>query len=329
MTPGTWNTIHCSTSEDRLDAYLAKQTKLSRSRIQKLIEQGNVRCNGEKTKASTPLETGDTIEIFLPEAKPLELKSQNIPLKILFQDEHIAVIVKPAGLVVHPSAGHSDGTLVNALLHHLGDLSHSGGIGGELRPGIVHRIDRNTSGILLVTKSDIAHQNMAQQFKEHTITRKYQGLCWGTLPEKGEWNLPIGRDPKERKRMAAVPTGKTALTKFKRISTFFAAFTHFEAELFTGRTHQIRVHFSHHGFPLLGDAKYTVTRSARRQRDEGMKNLKKHPDTQSYIHQIMQQERQALHASHLGFHHPTSGKKMQFDEPLPTDLQNILSSAFI
>jgi 23S rRNA pseudouridine1911/1915/1917 synthase len=229
--------------------------------------------------------------------------------------------------VVHPAAGHDDGTLVNALLHHFPDLSTGSGIGGELRPGIVHRIDKNTSGILLVTKTDLAHQHLSQQFKEHSITRRYKGLCWGALPEKGEWNEAIARDPKERKRMALVPDGRRALTRYRRVSAY-AGLSLFEAELFTGRTHQIRVHFSAHGFPLAGDAVYSnATRAARRAKEDGSKSVAKRcPAAASSIEALAERGRQFLHAAHLGFTHPVSGQRLEFNSDLPADLKEIVLS---
>ncbi|RZA01430.1 MAG: RluA family pseudouridine synthase, partial [Proteobacteria bacterium] len=234
LIPGAWAAHSVTDGEgERLDAYLAKNfPELTRSRGQKLIEENFVRRNGGAAKANNRLSNGDQLEIFLPAPKPLGLRAEEIPLQILFEDDHLAVIEKPAGLVVHPAAGHEDGTLVNALLHHFTDLARGGGIGGELRPGIVHRIDRQTSGILLVTKTDIAHQHLSRQFKEHTITRRYRGLCFGALPAAGEWNDPIGRDPRERKRMAVVESGgRSARTKFRRLDKFLGPLSLFEAEL--------------------------------------------------------------------------------------------------
>lgn len=330
LKPGEWTEITVDGEEaGRLDAYLPKAfPEITRSRAQKLIDEGHVRKNGAAAKANNRLVAGDRVEIFLPAPKSLELKAEAIPLKILFEDKHLAVIDKPAGLVVHPAVGHEDGTLVNALLHHFDDLSSGGGIGGELRPGIVHRIDRNTSGILLVTKTDLAHLHLSKQFKEHTITRKYQGLAWGPLPEKGEWNQPIGRDPKERKRMAIVPGGRDAITRFRRLASFAGPICHFEAELFTGRTHQIRVHFSAHGFPLAGDAVYTgATRGARRAKEIGMQALlKRCPEAHAALGTLLESGRQFLHAAHLGFVHPVTEEILRFDSELPADLSAVMLS---
>lgn len=328
--PGAWTPHTVEDGEgERLDAYLARAfPEITRSRAQKLIDDAHVRRNGGAAKANNRLANGDTLEIFLPAPKPLDLQAQEIPLEILYQDEHLAVIEKPAGLVVHPAAGHEDGTLVNALLHHFGDLSQGGGIGGELRPGIVHRIDRQTSGILLVTKTDLAHQHLSKQFKEHTITRRYKGLAFGALPASGEWNDPIARDPKERKRMAIVAVGRNARTRFRRLDSYAGPLALFEAELFTGRTHQIRVHFSSHGFPLAGDSVYVNSgRAARRAKEAAMQTLlKKAPAAHGRLTALLEAGRQFLHAAHLGFVHPVSGASLTFESELPADLNDVVLS---
>lgn len=326
--PGQWNETTADQNDERLDLALARLFPgLSRSRGQRLIEDGHVKLNGGAAKANHKLEAGDKIELFLPAPIPLELRAEEIPLPILFQDEHLAVVDKPAGLVVHPGAGHPEGTMVNALLHLFPDLASGPGIGGELRPGIVHRIDKNTSGILLVTKTDLAHQHLSRQFKEHSISRRYRGLCWGKLPPAGEWNGPIGRDPKERKRMAIVEGGRNALTRYHTLKNF-QDLSYFEAELFTGRTHQIRVHFSANGFPLAGDAVYgTASRSARRTQEDGMRKLaKRDPGSTAKLAALAAAERQFLHAAHLGFTHPASQERMEFDSELPADLREIVVS---
>lgn len=324
-----WNKITVKEDAARLDLYLAQEfPSLSRTRIQKLIEEKFVKCNGEFAKSNLRIFSGDQIELYFPAPKSTTLKAENIPLKILYEDEYLVVVDKPAGLVVHPGAGNWEGTLVNALLHHYGDsLSKSSGIGGELRPGIVHRIDQNTSGILLITKTDEAHKNMSQQFKEHSITRRYEGLCWGVLPEKGEWKDSIGRDPRERKRMAVVTEGgRHALTVFRKKSDFHQSVSHFEAELFTGRTHQIRVHFSAHQFPLLGDATYINATQGARQKKETCQRLleKMAPLALDKIQSLHEKKRQFLHARHLGFIHPISGKKLIFESEVPQDLREIM-----
>ena len=331
LNPGAWNRLTVKAGEEsfapRLDAYLAQAyPELSRSRVQKLIEEGHVRRNGAPAKANARLGEGDELEVFLPAPRPLELKAEEIPLKLWFEDDDLAVIEKPAGLVVHPAPGNEEGTLVNALLHRFGDLSRGGGIGGELRPGIVHRIDRQTSGILLVTKTDRAHQHLAAQFKEHTITRRYVGLAWGSLPAEGEWNEAIARDPRERKRMALVPTGRRALTRFRRRGLLPGPLSLFEAELFTGRTHQIRVHFAAHGFPLAGDEVYAdLTRGARRAQTTGRAELRRAcPAAYEALENLLAEGRQFLHAAHLGFVHPVSGENLSFDSSLPPELEAIV-----
>lgn len=327
LRPEEWNTASADQEGERLDLALVRIfPELSRSRAQKLIESGHVKRNGREAKANNKLSLGDSIEVFLPAPTPLGLKAEEIPLNILFQDQHLAVVEKPAGLVVHPGAGHSDGTLVNALLHHFPDLPTGSGIGGELRPGIVHRIDRNTSGILLVTKTDLAHKHLSAQFKEHTISRRYQGLAWGLLPASGEWTDPIGRDPKERKRMAVVATGRKALTHYKKIGGFAGPLSLFEAELFTGRTHQIRVHFSSHGYPLVGDSVYTnAYRIGRKAKEDGMRLVEKRCSAAAAeLASLLDSGRQFLHAAHLGFMHPTSGETLTFESELPEDLKKIM-----
>jgi 23S rRNA pseudouridine1911/1915/1917 synthase len=328
LRPGEWNEALADAQGERLDVAVARLfPELSRSRVQKLIDEGQVRLDGGPAKANRKLEGGEKIEVFLPAPKALGLKAQSIPIEVYYQDEHLAVIEKPAGLVVHPAAGHDDGTLVNALLHLFPDLSTGTGIGGELRPGIVHRIDKNTSGILLITKTDLAHQHLSAQFKEHSITRRYTGLCWGSLPEKGEWNESIARDPKERKRMALVAEGRRALTRYRRLAAY-TGLSLFEAELFTGRTHQIRVHFSAHGFPLAGDGVYTnAARAPRKAKEDGIRALaKKCAPAALLLDALAEKGRQFLHAAHLGFTHPATGKRLEFHSELPADLREIVLS---
>lgn len=328
LRPGEWNEAPAETEGERLDVAIARLfPELSRSRAQKLIDEGHVRLDGGPAKANRKLISGEKIEVFLPAPKALGLKAQSIPIEVYYQDEHLAVIEKPAGLVVHPAAGHDDGTLVNALLHLFPDLSTGTGIGGELRPGIVHRIDKNTSGILLITKTDLAHHHLSAQFKEHSITRRYTGLCWGPLPEKGEWNESIARDPKERKRMALVPEGRRALTRYRRLAAY-TGLSLFEAELFTGRTHQIRVHFSAHGFPLAGDSVYAnASRAPRKAKEDGTKSVgKKCQAAAAALDALAERGRQFLHAAHLGFTHPVSGKRLEFQSELPADLKEIVLS---
>lgn len=325
---GEWTSTVCKEEAPRLDTFIvAAFPELSRSRAQKLIAEENVLLNGSPTKSNAKLKAGDQVQVRLPAPRKIGLAPEEIPLEVLHDDPDIAVVDKPAGLVVHPGAGHEAGTLVNALLHRYGaELSVGRGIGGELRPGIVHRIDRNTSGILLITKTDAAHKNLSQQFKEHTITRKYRGLAWGVLQPSGTFAGPIARDPKERKRMAVVAEGRRALTHYTRLAVYLKAVTLFEAELFTGRTHQIRVHFSNAGNPLAGDSVYaSVSRAARIKKEEALRILQhKCPAAALLLTNLQANGRQFLHAAELGFRHPTSGKEMRFTRALPPDLQEIV-----
>jgi len=326
LTPGTKSDFTAEEFGERLDVFVTRNAEMTRSQAQRLISEGHVLVNGNPpAKAGQKLECGDLVSVFLPSAKATRAnEAQNIPLKILYQDDHLAVIEKPAGLVVHPSAGHEDGTLVNALLHHLGDLSKGGGIGGELRPGIVHRIDKNTSGILLVTKTDAAHLNLSAQFKAHSVTRRYRGLCWGRLPARGEWDAPLARDPRERKRMAIVDGGRKAVTRFRSLKHYGDYITAFEAELLTGRTHQVRVHFAAHNFPLVGDSIYSAAyRSARQKQQKGLRALQRQ-DFFPLFQALEENGRQFLHAAHLGFTHPATGQRMEFDSELPPELAEIV-----
>lgn len=328
LTPETWQEQHAEKADIRLDQYLVELfPELSRARAQKLITEGHVRVEGKAAKANHKLKVGEKIAVYLPAPAPVDLVAQNIPLKILFEDEHLLVVDKEAGMVVHPAVGHGQGTLVNALLHHTGDDLGTA-IGGELRPGIVHRIDKNTSGILVVSKTDQAHGHLSEQFKTHSITRRYQGMCWGDLPTQGSWQEAIARDPKHRQRMALVKTGKAALTRYKKIESFKKLANFFEAELFTGRTHQIRVHFASHGYPLLGDPLYTSAyRSGRQKKEVAMHTLqKKLPALAEQILALYEKERQFLHAAHLSFTHPITEKRLSFDSALPEDLKTILEA---
>lgn len=294
----------------RLDIFLAQKAPgLSRSQIQRWIEIGNVTVGGKKAKASQRLKPGDRISMIVPEPRTSEILGEPIPLKILYEDSHLLVVDKPAGMVVHPSAGHYSGTLVNALLHHCPDLS---GIGGVLRPGIVHRIDKDTSGILVVAKDDLTHRGLADQFKKHSPIRKYIGIAWGILPEEGQIDAEIGRHRRHRQKMSIhTRKGREAYTQWKTIKNF-KHFTLAEFQLRTGRTHQIRVHLSSIGHPLLGDPLYG-----------GRRRLSSIPC--AFLRQKLGQlKRQALHAAELGFIHPATGNPLFFRSPLPEDIQEIL-----
>ncbi len=304
----------------RLDVYLASVcSDLSRSRIQKLIEEGAARIGGKSAKRSHVARAGDAVEIEVPEPRPVAIDAENIPLDVLYEDEHLLAIDKPAGLVVHPSPGHDAGTLVNALLHHVKDLA---GVGGELRPGIVHRLDRDTSGVLLVAKSDLAHASLSRQMKKHAMRKEYLALVAG-VPKvrKGEVAFAIGRDPRDRKKMRAfrrtesLPAGaREAHTLYEIEREWFAlGVTLLRCRLVTGRTHQIRVHLAAAGLPVVGDPVYGRPRYDRVSDAALKKTLQEFP-------------RQALHAERIAFHHPASNEPIEIESPLPKDMKGLLAA---
>lgn len=286
--------------EKRLDIYLSNQLgDMSRSFIQKLIEQGNVKINGERsTLKKYKVKENDKIEMEIPKPKQLKVEPENLPIDIVFEDEDVLVVNKPQGMVVHPAPGNYHGTLVNALLYHCTTLSS---INGVIRPGIVHRIDKDTSGLLMVAKNDKAHQSLAAQLKEHSIHRIYIALVYGNIKEeKGKIHTFIGRHPNDRLKMAVVEkNGKEAITHFSVLKRF-GEYTLIQARLETGRTHQIRVHMAYIHHPLVGDPVY------------GPKNQKFHL------------KGQALHAQTLGFIHPTKGFFMEFKADLPDYFKKLL-----
>ena len=239
----------------RIDAWLAANLEdMTRSAVQRLLEEGQVVCDGKQLAKNYKLNGSETLEVSLPDPEPVDVVPQDIPLDVVFEDGDVIVVNKPKGLVVHPAPGHPDGTLVNALLHHCGDSLS--GIGGELRPGIVHRIDRDTSGLIIAAKNDFAHQRLAAQLQDHTLARIYQCIVIGNLREdSGTVDAPIGRHPVDRKKMAAVANGRNAVTHWTVLARY-PGFTHVECRLETGRTHQIRVHMAHIGHPILGDTVY-------------------------------------------------------------------------
>jgi 23S rRNA pseudouridine1911/1915/1917 synthase len=308
------NTItltYTETDTERLDSFIARSVDgLSRSAVQRLIEDGEVAVNDLQAKASLKLKNGDTVSVNLPPPVATEAEPEQIPLDILYEDGELIVINKPAGMVVHPGAGNPSGTLVNALLGHCGDLA---GIGGELRPGIVHRIDKETSGLLVAAKNDRAHLHLAAQFKAHSIKRIYIALAFGSPKEdKGRIEGGIGRHPTDRKRMSgAARHGKHAVTHWKVIGRF-PGITLMQLRLETGRTHQIRVHLAESGHPLVGDPVYGGTDRTANLSDPVLRSL------------IKKLGRQALHAKTLGFIHPVSGEYMEFDSELPNDMQEII-----
>ncbi|MCK9541218.1 MAG: RluA family pseudouridine synthase [Novosphingobium sp.] len=292
----------------RLDKALAQASGLSRGRVKALMTEGRVALDGKPaTQASLKVEAGAPFRIAVPEAAPAEARAQDIPLAIVFEDEYLLVVDKPAGLVVHPAAGNPDGTLVNALLHHChGELS---GIGGVARPGIVHRIDKDTSGLLVVAKTDAAHEGLSRQFADHSIGRAYLALAGGhPMPPAGTVRGAIARSATNRKKMALVEDGrgKHAVTHYRTLETFSGAAL-MECRLETGRTHQVRVHMSSIGHALLGDPVYGRTPS-------GLRPILSRLDFR----------RQALHAAELAFVHPVNGEELRFRSPLPADMAELM-----
>ena len=284
---------------DRLDVYLADQfVDMSRSYIQKIIKDKKVTVNGKIEKSKYLVKEEDKIVIEIPKPKVLEVVPQDIPIEIVYEDDDIIIVNKPQGMVVHPAPGNYEGTLVNAILYHCkGNLSS---INGVIRPGIVHRIDKDTSGILMIAKNNNAHNCLAEQLKDHSITREYEFICYGVFKEDNVTvDRPIGRNPKDRLKMAIVPSGKRAVTHFEVIERF-NGYTHVRARLETGRTHQIRVHAMSINHPLVGDPVY------------GPKNSK------------IKLNGQALHAKKLGFIHPTTKEYIEFDSELPDYFQKLL-----
>ena len=284
---------------DRLDVYLADQfVDMSRSYIQKIIKDKKVTVNGKIEKSKYLVKEEDKIVIEIPKPKVLEVVPQDIPIEIVYEDDDIIIVNKPQGMVVHPAPGNYEGTLVNAILYHCkGNLSS---INGVIRPGIVHRIDKDTSGILMIAKNNNAHNCLAEQLKDHSITREYEFICYGVFKEDNVTvDRPIGRNPKDRLKMAIVPNGKRAVTHFEVIERF-NGYTHVRARLETGRTHQIRVHAMSINHPLVGDPVY------------GPKNSK------------IKLNGQALHAKKLGFIHPTTKEYIEFDSELPDYFQKLL-----
>jgi 23S rRNA pseudouridine1911/1915/1917 synthase len=278
-----------------------------------LIEQEQVLVDSHPAKVGEKLKGGETICITFPAMRATEVVAQDLPLQVLYEDAHLIVINKPAGLVVHPAPGHSEGTLVNALLHHCQDLA---GIGGELRPGIVHRLDKDTSGVMMATKDDQTHLRLAEQFQVHSITRRYVALVHGLLPrDVGRVDCPIGRHPLERKKMSGkCRNGRRAVTHWQVLQRFpDDRLTLVELNLETGRTHQIRVHFAEMNFPLVGDPLYGKSGRIKEMKDATLRTL------------LSALGRQALHAKILGFTHPVSGNYMEFECSLPEDIQVILT----
>lgn len=283
----------------RLDIYIAENfNELSRTMIKKLIESNNILVNDKSEKVSYKVQANDNISIDVPEAKETELKAQEIPLDIIYEDSDIIVVNKPKGMVVHPANGNPDGTLVNAILSIC--KNSLSGIGGELRPGIVHRLDKDTSGLIIVAKNDKAHINMSEQIKERNVKKTYIALVRGNVPEEeATINMPIGRSTKDRKKMAVTKNGKQAITHFKVLKRY-SKYTLLEIKIETGRTHQIRVHMAEIGYPVVGDAVYSNGKN-----EFGI-------------------EGQMLHAYKLEFMHPITNKHMELTAPLPQYFEEIL-----
>ena len=283
----------------RADQYLAGVLDgLTRSAAQKLLEEGRVLRRGKALKKNDKLQAGDEVAVCIPDPTPVEIVPQDIPLDVVYEDEDVIVVNKPSGLVVHPAPGHPDGTLVNALLHHCG--SSLSGIGGEKRPGIVHRIDRDTSGLIIAAKNDAAHLGLSAQLSDHTLARTYECLVVGNLREdSGTVDAPIGRHPSDRKKMAVVAGGRPAVTHWEVIARY-AGVTHVRCRLETGRTHQIRVHMAYIGHPILGDTVYGAKKPV-----AGLTG-------------------QCLHAVGLRFIHPRTGQAVELHCPLPQEFQEQL-----
>ena len=292
--------LEASMDGERLDAFLSRSAEgLSRSAAQKLIADGNVRLNGSPARKNHRLRVGDSVELTIPEPREVDIAPKQMPLDIVYEDEDVAVINKPKGLVVHPAVGHQDDTLVNGLLYAMGDSLS--GINGELRPGIVHRIDKDTSGLLAIAKNDLAHTVLASQLKDHSMARTYEAVVCGSFKEdRGTVDAPIGRHPTDRKKMCVTQrNSKNAVTHWEVVERF-RGYTHIRCRLETGRTHQIRVHMAYIGHPILGDTVYGH----------------KKPE--------LGQDSQCLHAGALCFRHPRDGRPVMVFAPLPDYFQSVL-----
>jgi 23S rRNA pseudouridine1911/1915/1917 synthase len=298
----------------RIDAFLASRIEgLTRSRVQALIKESCVQVNSQPAKASYRLKSGDNVNLRIPPALPYRLEPEPVEFPVIYQDSSLIIVNKPPGLVIHPAPGHLRGTLVHGLLKHSGDLS---GIGGVLRPGIVHRLDKDTSGLLVVAKNDRAHEQLSAQFKAGEVKKRYLAIVHGIIKgSRGEIDLPIGRHPKRRKEMAVVSSGgRTALTIWQKMEELGDKFSILSVTPKTGRTHQIRVHLSHVGHPIVGDPVYGYRRQW----------WKKHfPAKDGHIPEIA---RQMLHAETLGFIHPDSGDFCEFRAPMPKDMKDLIGA---
>ena len=291
---------------ERLDRFLVSVLEShSRSQIQKLIADGHVTLDRREARANLAMREGERVTVDLPDVAPARMAAEALPLEILYQDADVAVLNKPAGMVVHPGAGHASGTLVNALLHHMPDLS---GIGGEKRPGIVHRLDRGTSGVMVIAKNDAAHQELARQFQDREVEKEYVALVWGVVQAGRRIDAAIGRDPVNRQKMSArARHARDAVTRITR-AHHMPGVTLCQVAIHTGRTHQIRVHLSAIGHPVVGDSLYGGVRRR----------------VPGDIRAVQHLERPFLHAERLVFSHPRDARRMEFTAPLPEDLQRVL-----
>ena len=294
-------------SGTRLDVFLTSVLAgHSRSNIQRLIKDGHVQVDGRSAKSNQSMKAGQTVAIELPEPVDTTVQPEALPIPILYQDSELIVVDKPAGMVVHPAAGHASGTLVNALLHHVDDLS---GIGGEKRPGIVHRLDRGTSGLMVVAKNDAAHEELSRQFHDREVEKEYIALVWGEVQAGRRIDAPIGRDPNNRKKMSAkARRSREAVTRIVKTQKFGVVLTLAHIAIYTGRTHQIRVHLSEIGHPVVGDSVYGGV----------------HRRVPGDLRAVTHLQRPFLHAARLAFTHPTENRRMEFESPLPADLQKVL-----
>ena len=308
MTPALVDlTVEPDYEGQRLDRFLVANLEgQSRSQVQRAIADGHVTVDGRQARSNLSVHEGDRVHVALPAAVPGQAEAEPLPLDILYQDPDLVVLNKPAGMVVHPAAGHASGTLVNALLHHITDLS---GIGGELRPGIVHRLDRGTSGVMVVAKTDAAHQELARQFHDREVVKEYIALVWGVVQAGRRIDAAIGRDTVQRQKMSARSKhARHAVTRITR-AHHLPGVTLCQVAIQTGRTHQIRVHLSAIGHPIVGDSLYGGV----------------HRRVAGDIRAVLRLERPFLHAARLSFVHPRDGRRMDFTTPLPADLETVLN----
>jgi 23S rRNA pseudouridine1911/1915/1917 synthase len=300
--------------QGRLDVFVSERLGLSRTRVQRLIAGGHVAVDGRPARKAERLASGSTVTVEVPPPEPVEIAPEDVPIDIVYEDADLLVINKPAGMVVHPAPGHRTGTLVNALLYHVRDLS---GVGGRLRPGIVHRLDRETSGLMVVAKTDAAHLGLAEALRTRDLRRLYVAACWGHLSKSPlSIDAPLARDPRQRRRMAVVEGGKRALTRV-RVRERWPAADLLDVALHTGRTHQIRVHLAHVGHPVVGDTVY----------GGGWERGMGGPSHLWAKELARRARRQFLHAAELSFDHPTAGGRIRFRAPLPEDLASIAAWA--